>query len=116
MEESKFYSLDKNRKLSPINFEITEKHVKIDKRDLLRRNIIGVHHEISKNPDDKFCFLKFFYYPVDLKPKRCITEKREILIVAVFDKHKSRYEEIILFRDLIHFCLEKRMKNMRRRF
>ncbi|CBY42818.1 unnamed protein product, partial [Oikopleura dioica] len=92
MGESKFHSLDKNRKLSPINFEITEEHVKIGKRELLRRNILGVHHEISKNPDDKFSFLKFFYYPLDLHPKRCITEKREIFLVAVFDKFKSRQE------------------------
>jgi len=58
----------------------------------LRRNILGVHHEISKNPDDNFSFLKFFYYPLDLHPKRCITEKREIFTVAVFDKLKSRQE------------------------
>ena len=96
MKEPIFPSFDKNRKLSPISFQINEEFVKIGKRDLLRCNILGVHHEISKNPDDNFSFLKFFYYPLDLHPKRCITEKREVFTVAVFDKLKSRLGEIKL--------------------
>ena len=110
MEESNFHSIDKNRKLTPIDFEIKEEYVKIGKRELLRLNIIGVHHEISKNPDDKFSFLKFFYYPLDLQPKSCITKNREILSVAVFDKLKSRLGEIRNSR-IVSIFVDKRMKN-----
>lgn len=110
MEESNFHSINKNRKLTPIDFEIKEEYVKIGKRELLRRNIIGVHHEISKNPDDKFSFLKFFYYPLDLQPKRCITKNREIFSVAVFDKLKSRLGEIRNSR-IVSIFVDKRMKN-----
>lgn len=91
MSKSK-YELRNGRKSTPVKFNVSDAHVLIGERKLIRRNIIGVHHEISKNPDESSTTLRIFYYPIDVKPKKSILDPREVFEVRINDTDKSRNE------------------------
>jgi len=59
--------------------------------NLICPNIIGVHHEISRNENDRFTLLLIYYYPITEKPKTELLQHRQTIILKVQAPKKTRY-------------------------
>lgn len=85
-----------SKNFNKYNVTLNTKQILFSNKDenlnLICKNIIGVHHEISRNENDHFTLLLIYYYPIIEKPKTELLQFRQTITLKVQASGKTRSE------------------------